>query len=73
MHHDDAIDEETGDKKKPDIITFYNRTKTGVDLVDQYCQNYNVARNTKRWEMVIFYNLLNVAAINALCIYKANK
>lgn len=59
-------------KKKPDIITFYNRTKTGVDLVDQYCQNYNVARNTKRWPMVIFYNLLNVAAINALCIYKAN-
>jgi len=41
-------------------------------LVDQYCQNYNVARNTKRWPMVIFYNLLNVAAINALCIYKAN-
>ncbi|XP_050063261.1 piggyBac transposable element-derived protein 4-like [Aphis gossypii] len=72
MHHDDEIDEETGDKKKPDIITFYNRTKTGVDLVDQYCQNYNVARNTKRWPMVVFYNLLNVAAINALCIYKSN-
>jgi len=72
MHHDDEIYEETGDKKKLDIITFYNRTKTGVDLVDQYCQNYNVARNTKRWPMVVFYNLLNVAAINALCVYKSN-
>lgn len=66
MHYDDEIDEETGDKKKPDIITFYNWTKIGVDLVDQLCQNYNVARNTKRWPMDVFYNLLNVAAINAL-------
>lgn len=51
MH--DEIDEDTGDKKKPDIITFYNRTTTDIDLVDQYCQNYNVARNTRRWPMVI--------------------
>ncbi|KAL4126047.1 hypothetical protein QTP88_010279 [Uroleucon formosanum] len=56
-------------KKKNKTVS---STKTGVDLVDQYCQNSNVARNTKRWPMVIFYNLLNVAAINALCIYKAN-
>lgn len=36
------------------------------------CQNYNVARNTKRWPMVIVYNLLHSDAINAHCIYKAN-
>jgi len=55
MHHDDAIDEETGDKKKPDIITFYNRTKTGVDLVDQYCQNYNVTQNAGQWLYFIIF------------------
>lgn len=73
MHHDDEIDDTTGDAKKPAIITYYNQTKIGVDLVDQLCQNYNVARNTKRWPMVVFYNLLNLAAINALCIYKAHE
>lgn len=72
MHDDDAIDPDTRETKKPDIVTFYNRTKIGVDLVDQLCQNYNVARNTNRWPMVIFYNLLNISAINALCVFKAN-
>lgn len=73
MHHDAEIDRETGEKQKPAIITFYNHTKIGVDLVDQLCQKNNVARNTRRWPMVVFYNLLNVAAINAFCIYKANQ
>lgn len=73
MHHDAEIDPETGEKRKPAIITFYNHTKIGVDLVDQLCQKNNVARNTRRWPMVVFYNLLNVAAINAFCIYKANQ
>nr|XP_023014740.1 piggyBac transposable element-derived protein 4-like [Leptinotarsa decemlineata] len=34
MHFDGAIDEETGAKKKPKIITYYNKTKIGVDMVD---------------------------------------
>lgn len=72
MHHDKAVDEETGEKRKPEMISFYNMTKVGVDLVDQICQHNNVARNTRRWPMVIFYDLLNIASINALCIYKAH-
>lgn len=68
MHHDVAIDLETEDKREPEIVTFYNHTKIGVDLVDQLCQKYNIAKNA----MVVFYNLLNVAGINAVCIYKAN-
>lgn len=72
MHNDDAIDHDTGDDQKPEMVTFYNRTKIGVDLVDQLCQNYNVARNTHRWPMVVFFDLLNISAINALTIYKLN-
>lgn len=72
MHDSDDIDEETGEDRKPEIVTFYNMTKVGVDLVDQLCQKNNVARNTRRWPMVLFYNLLNITAINALCIYKHN-
>lgn len=29
LHNDDAIDPDTGDRKKPEIITFYNMTKGG--------------------------------------------
>ncbi|XP_055839580.1 piggyBac transposable element-derived protein 4-like [Episyrphus balteatus] len=72
MHNDDAIDSSTGDQRKPEMITDYNHTKIGVDMVDQLCQNYDVSRNTRRWPMVIFYDLLNISGINALCIYKSN-
>lgn len=72
MHDDDEIDDSSGDKKKPAIITFYNMTKTGVDCVDQQISLYNVARNTKRWPMVIFYSLLNISTINSFIIYKSN-
>lgn len=34
LHNDDSIDEITGDEFKPEIITFYNLTKGGVDFVD---------------------------------------
>lgn len=72
MHENDEIDEETGGKCKPEIVTFYNRTKVGVDVVDQLCSNYNVARNTRRWPAVIFFDLLNISGINAMCIFSAN-
>ena len=55
MHHDKAIDNGTNETKKPEMITFYNRTKIGVDILDQLCAKYNVARNTRRWPMVIFF------------------
>lgn len=43
-----------------------------MDVVDQMCSKYNVARNTKRWPMVILFYLLNVSTINAYCIFKFN-
>ncbi|XP_035215097.1 uncharacterized protein LOC118188710 [Stegodyphus dumicola] len=71
MHHDDVTDE-SREKNKPQMITFYNATKSGVDTVDQLCSTYNVARKANRCPMVIFYNMMNVAAINAQIIYRAN-
>lgn len=72
MHHDNAVDATSGDKKKPEMITFYNATKSGVDTVDQLCSTYNVSRKTNRWPMVIFYTMMNIAGINAQIIYHAN-
>ena len=51
------------------MIVDYNSTKGGVDTVDKLCAGYDVARNTRRWPMVIFYALLNVAGINSMVIY----
>lgn len=73
MHNDGKIDDTTGDSRKPEIITYYNRTKNGVDLVDKMCSLYDVSRNSKRWPLTVFFDLLNLSALNALCIYTANK
>lgn len=70
MHHDDEIDKSTN---KPGIIMAYNQTKFGVDIVDKMCVMYNVGRSTRRWPLTIFFHLLNVAGINALNLYVANK
>lgn len=72
MHHDDSIDTKNSTDCKPEIIMDYNSTKGGVDIVDQLCANYNCARTTNRWSMVIFYATLNVAGINSLVVYGAN-
>ncbi|XP_026469438.1 piggyBac transposable element-derived protein 4-like [Ctenocephalides felis] len=72
LHHDEKIDESTGDKRKPDIISFYNHTKSGVDVVDNLSASYNVSRNTKRWPLTIFFAMLNISEINANIIYRAN-
>ncbi|XP_063931144.1 piggyBac transposable element-derived protein 4-like [Zophobas morio] len=69
MHHDDCIDRNTN---KPDMIMDYNATKGGVDSVDKLCAAYDCARNTRRWPMVVFYSLLNIAGINSLIIYSMN-
>ena len=72
MHHDDKIDPESGDLKKPEIITFYNSTKGGVDMVDQMAGEYDTSRNSRRWSLTDFYALLNVSTINAYIIYCHN-
>lgn len=70
MHCGEDIDLDTGKQRKPEIVTNYNMTKVGVDLVDQLCQKENVSHNTRRWLMVLFYNFLNAAAIHSLSSYK---
>lgn len=72
LHHDDTIDISTAEAAKPEIITFYNATKGGVDNLDKLCATYDVARNTRRWPMVIFYALLNMAGVNSQIIFAAN-
>ncbi|XP_072398240.1 uncharacterized protein [Diabrotica undecimpunctata] len=65
LHHDDTIIEETGEKKFPEIIDFYNSTKGGVDTLDELSANYSVLRNSRRWILTLFFSFLNTAGVNA--------
>lgn len=72
MHHNNSIDASTGEAKKPEIITMYNLTKTGVDTVDEMCGTYSTSRKCRRWPLVLFYRVLDIAGINAQIVFTAN-
>uniref|UniRef100_UPI00358F8AC9 piggyBac transposable element-derived protein 4-like n=1 Tax=Myxine glutinosa TaxID=7769 RepID=UPI00358F8AC9 len=70
LHHDKSVMEESR-KKKPEIMTYYNSTKGGGKLMDQMVRAYSCKRQTRRWPMVMWYNLLDVATLNAYVLYTA--
>lgn len=72
MHSDGAIDAETGDLAKPELMTFYNMTKCGVDVVDEMKGTYSVSRVSCRWPLTIFFGLMNIGGINSQIVYKSN-
>lgn len=43
-HDQGVIDTDSGDQNKPEIITYYNSTKSGVDVVDELKGEYSVSR-----------------------------
>lgn len=73
MHsNSNDIDPTTGDSKKPEIISFYNATKGGVDTVDKMCGTYTVGRRCKRWPLAIYFRILDIAGINSQVIFVSN-
>jgi hypothetical protein len=70
IHTDRSLNEVT---KKPEMIHFYNEIKFGVDTIDQMCSNMNCCRKTRRWPVCVFYDLINIAAINSFVIYNSNR
>jgi hypothetical protein len=70
MHFSDTIDENAGDDRKPEVITFYKMIKNGVDTWDRQRGKNTESRNKRRWPMVLFYNLFDDSATNALGIFK---
>ena len=57
-------------KKKPNSITLYNTTKCGVDVMDQMVREYSVRTGTRRWPVAVFYNMIDIAALNAHILYQ---
>lgn len=71
-HCSASIDELTGDQRKPVMITDYNRSKGGVDTLDENVETFSCRRKTCRWPLLLFYNLLDVAAYNAYVVMLKN-
>lgn len=67
--HPDVIITDTN-KKKPETVIFYNETKAGVDSIDQMAKAYTTKTPCFRWPVYVFYNVLDLAAINAFLVYK---
>ena len=68
MHQSVSIG--TDVKKIPETVAFYNSTKFGVDIVDQMARKYTVKAGSRRWPVQVFYNILDLAGINAWFLYK---
>ena len=55
---------------KLEIIEFHNQTKAGVDALDQKVRHYSTCWKTKRWPQAVFYSIFDIAAYNALVLFK---
>lgn len=58
-------------ERKPEVITFYNKTKGGVDTMAQMVGTYTCKRQTQRWPMAPWYNILDIATMNAYTFFTA--
>lgn len=70
MHADTNVS--ATQKKKPEIIQYYNKTKIGVDTMDQMLGRYTTKRQTNRWPLAFFYNIVDVASLAAYILYYEN-
>ncbi|GFR76676.1 PiggyBac transposable element-derived protein 4 [Elysia marginata] len=69
MHSDSAIVVNKHNKEMPEVVSYYNSTKGGVDTMDLMAHTVSSKRQTKRWPMVMFYNILDNESIAASVVY----
>lgn len=67
LHKTDAVADDA--KRKPEIITYYNETKCGVDVLDQMVGTYRCKRKVNRWPVALFCNMLDVSGVNAFVLF----
>ena len=57
-------------EKKPEVILYFNSTKSVVDILDRMVRTYTSKRMTRRWPVALFYNMLDVSAVNAYVVWQ---
>ena len=68
LHHEHNILSAT-EKFKPDIISYYNTTKSGVDGLDDSVRKYSCRQRT-RWPLSLFMHFIDIAAYNAFTLHQ---
>lgn len=66
MHHSAFTDVVN---KKPEMVSFYNSTKSGIDTLDQKCSVYSANRKTRRWPLAVFYHMVSMTCSNAHVLF----
>ena len=59
-------------KLKPKCIAAYNKYMGGVDISDRKVYHVSAERPSKRYWKKIFFNLIDVALLNAFELYRSN-
>jgi len=56
--------------QRPHVISAYNESMGGVDLLDMMCSLYKYQLKSKKWYLYIFYHTLTIALVNAWFLYR---
>ena len=70
LHPDVEIPSHNNPKIKSETVLFYNKTKAGVDIIDQIARKYSVKVASKRWPIHIFYSVIDLALINSWIFFQ---
>jgi hypothetical protein len=62
------FDLEKADVPEPLLFQTYNRSKGGVDMLDQCMNNYRI--RGKKWWWPLFTHMLNIAMVNSWILYQ---
>ena len=61
---------QTDGKKKPESVLYYNENKCGVDMMDSMCRQMSTKAGCRRWPLAVFWNILDIAGINAWILFR---
>ncbi|XP_026475643.1 uncharacterized protein LOC113389687 [Ctenocephalides felis] len=61
---------ENNDKRLPETVSYYNKTKFGVDMTDQMASKFSTKSKSCRWPLQVFFIIFDLAGINAWILYK---
>ena len=70
LHPDVEIPSHNNPEKKPETVLFYNKTIAGVEVIDQMARKYSVKSSSRRWLILVFYNVIDVALINSWILFQ---
>lgn len=63
-HYSNAVDT----NGLSDINSFYNKSKFGIDTIDQMISNASCKRKTNKWPLALFYDYIDMSVVNTLTI-----